>query len=30
MDMELFNAFAVALQAVWADSGFTAFTTTPS
>ena len=24
--MELFNAFAVALQAVWADSGFTAFT----
>ncbi len=24
--MELFNAFAVALQAVWADSGFAAFT----
>jgi len=24
--MELFNAFAVALQAVWADSGFTGFT----
>jgi oxaloacetate decarboxylase beta subunit/glutaconyl-CoA decarboxylase len=25
--MELFSAFSVALQAVWADSGFTAFTT---
>ena len=25
--MEFFNAFTVALQAVWADSGFTAFTT---
>lgn len=24
--MELFNAFAVSLQAVWADSGFSAFT----
>jgi oxaloacetate decarboxylase beta subunit/glutaconyl-CoA decarboxylase len=24
--MDLFNAFSVALQAVWADSGFTAFT----
>lgn len=24
--MELFNAFSVALQAVWADSGFTGFT----
>lgn len=24
--MEIFNAFAVALQAVWADSGFTGFT----
>ncbi|MDR7867221.1 MAG: sodium ion-translocating decarboxylase subunit beta [Sporomusaceae bacterium] len=24
--MELFNAFAVALQAVWSDSGFTGFT----